>query len=150
MNNLFKKAAVFTDIHFGLKSNSLQHNQDCLDFVDWFILKAKEGKIEMLTDGKEERQFLHAEDCSRCLRILSEKYDDIDRDANLHITNFGWNTILEVAEIINESIPCEIIPSTEIDTVQLNKRNEPDTYILNFWKPEISLRDGIEKIIKEI
>jgi len=23
----------------------------------------KEGKIEMLTDGKEERQFLHAEDC---------------------------------------------------------------------------------------
>ncbi len=29
MSNLFKKAAVFTDIHFGLKSNSLQHNQDC-------------------------------------------------------------------------------------------------------------------------
>jgi hypothetical protein len=23
--NLFKKAAVFTDIHFGLKSNSTQH-----------------------------------------------------------------------------------------------------------------------------
>jgi hypothetical protein len=31
MSNLFKKAAVFTDIHFGLKSNSLQHNQDCLE-----------------------------------------------------------------------------------------------------------------------
>ena len=42
MTNLFKKAAVFTDIHFGLKSNSLQHNQDCSDFVDWFISKAKE------------------------------------------------------------------------------------------------------------
>jgi nucleoside-diphosphate-sugar epimerase len=127
-----------------------EHDLEKSHVITDFILKAKEGKIEMLTDGKEERQFLHAEDCSRCLRILSEKYDDIDRDANLHITNFGWNTILEVAEIINESIPCEIIPSTEIDTVQLNKRNEPDTYILNFWKPEISLRDGIEKIIKEI
>jgi DNA repair exonuclease SbcCD nuclease subunit len=41
MANLFKKAICFTDIHFGLKSNSLQHNIDCLDFVDWIIEKAK-------------------------------------------------------------------------------------------------------------
>ena len=46
MSNLFKKAAVFTDIHFGLKSNSLQHNQDCSDFVDWFIKKAKSEGCE--------------------------------------------------------------------------------------------------------
>jgi nucleoside-diphosphate-sugar epimerase len=104
----------------------------------------------MMTDGKEERQFLHAEDCSRCLQILSEKYDQIDRSKNLHITNFGWNTILEVAEIIQESIPCEIQPSTEIDTVQLNKRNEPDPYILNFWEPKISLKEGINKIINDM
>ena len=69
----------------------------------------------------------------------------IDEEKNLRIL-----TILEVAEIINEFIPCEILPSTEIDTVQLNKRNEPDTYILNFWKPEISLKDGIKKIIDEM
>lgn len=30
-----KKAAAFTDIHFGKKGNSDQHNQDCLDFIDW-------------------------------------------------------------------------------------------------------------------
>ena len=46
MSNLFKKAAVFTDIHFGLKSNSLQHNQDCANFVDWFIDKAKKEGCE--------------------------------------------------------------------------------------------------------
>ena len=46
MNNLFNKAAVFTDIHFGLKSNSLQHNQDCANFVDWFIKKAKSEGCE--------------------------------------------------------------------------------------------------------
>lgn len=41
---LFKKVACFTDIHFGLKSNSQTHNQDCEDFVDWFISEAlKEG-----------------------------------------------------------------------------------------------------------
>jgi DNA repair exonuclease SbcCD nuclease subunit len=41
MSNLFKKAAVFTDIHLGLKSNSTQHNEDCLNFVKWFIETAK-------------------------------------------------------------------------------------------------------------
>ena len=39
---LFKKVACFTDIHFGLKSNSSVHNKDCEDFVDWYIAKAKE------------------------------------------------------------------------------------------------------------
>jgi hypothetical protein len=41
MTNLFRKVAACTDIHFGLKSNSLVHNQDCSDFIDWFITKAK-------------------------------------------------------------------------------------------------------------
>ena len=33
----FKQAACFTDIHFGNKNNSKQHNRDCSKFVDWFI-----------------------------------------------------------------------------------------------------------------
>ena len=43
---MFKKAAVFTDIHFGLKGNSKVHNQDCEDFVDWFIENAKANGCE--------------------------------------------------------------------------------------------------------
>lgn len=39
--NLFKKVACFTDIHFGLKSGSRTHNQDCEDFVNWFCDTAK-------------------------------------------------------------------------------------------------------------
>jgi len=39
--NLFKKVACFTDIHFGLKSGSRTHNQDCEDFVTWFCDTAK-------------------------------------------------------------------------------------------------------------
>lgn len=127
-----------------------EHDLEKSHVITDFILKAKEGKIEMLTDGKEERQFLHAEDCSRCLMILSQKYHEIDRESNLHITNFEWNTILEVAEIIKEKISCDVVPSSEIDTVQLNKRNEPDPYILNFWKPRITLSEGINKIINEM
>ena len=46
MANLFKKAAVFTDIHFGLKSNSQLHNEDCLNFVKWATAKAREEGCE--------------------------------------------------------------------------------------------------------
>ena len=43
---MFKKAAVFTDIHFGLKGNSKVHNNDCEEFIDWFIETAKENGCE--------------------------------------------------------------------------------------------------------
>jgi len=46
MTNLFKKAAVCTDVHWGLKSNSLIHNRDCEAFIDWFISKAIEEGCE--------------------------------------------------------------------------------------------------------
>ena len=39
--NLFKKAACFTDIHFGLKSGSRTHNNDCEEFVKWFCETAR-------------------------------------------------------------------------------------------------------------
>lgn len=41
MTNLFSKAACFTDIHFGNKNNSRQHNIDCEEFVIWFVEEAK-------------------------------------------------------------------------------------------------------------
>jgi DNA repair exonuclease SbcCD nuclease subunit len=46
MTNLFKKAALITDIHFGLKSNSTLHNEDCLNFVKWATTKAREEGCE--------------------------------------------------------------------------------------------------------
>jgi hypothetical protein len=46
MTMAFQKAAVFTDIHFGCRSNSDTHNNDCLDFIDWFIKEADEFGAE--------------------------------------------------------------------------------------------------------
>lgn len=127
-----------------------EHDLEKSHVITDFILKAKQGKIDMMTDGKEERQFLHAEDCSSCLLTLSQNYNEINRNANLHITSFEWNSVIEIATIIKKTIPCDIIPSQETDTIQMNKRNEPDPYILNFWKPKISLEEGIKKIINQI
>jgi len=73
MSNLFKKAAVFTDIHFGLKSNSIQHNRDCSDFVDWFIDKSKE------------------EGCETCL-FLGD-WNHHRASINMHTLQFGLNAL---------------------------------------------------------
>ena len=47
MTNLFKKAAVCSDSHFGAKSNSTIHNEDCLNFFRWFVQNAKEHGCEI-------------------------------------------------------------------------------------------------------
>ena len=46
MAQFFKKAACFTDIHFGMKNNARQHNIDCENFVTWFIDEAKKRGSE--------------------------------------------------------------------------------------------------------
>jgi len=75
MANLFKKAAVFTDIHFGLKSNSVQHNIDCSEFVDWFISKAKEENCEtcfFLGDYNHHRASINIQTMQFGLRALEK------------------------------------------------------------------------------
>lgn len=75
MSNLFKKAACFTDIHFGLKSNSNIHNQDCSDFVDWYIAKAKEEGCDtgiFLGDWHHNRNSLNITTMDYSLRALEK------------------------------------------------------------------------------
>ena len=46
MAELFKTAACFTDIHYGLKQNSRLHLEDCHRYIDWFIAEAKARDAE--------------------------------------------------------------------------------------------------------
>lgn len=44
MNNkniTLKKGGFFTDLHVGAKSNSQQHNEDCVKYIDWFCANIK-------------------------------------------------------------------------------------------------------------
>ena len=73
--NLFKKAACFTDIHFGMKSNSSTHNKDCEDFVDWYIAKAKEEGCDVgifLGDWHHNRNSLNITTMDYSLRALEK------------------------------------------------------------------------------
>ena len=115
-----------------------------------FILKAKNNKvIDMMTDGKEVRQFLHATDCSKCLYALSLKYQELPRNKEYHVTSFQWTSIIDIANIVASNVPgTVVVPSWAFDAVQLGTKNEADPFILNYWKPEISLEDGIKSTVE--
>lgn len=117
-----------------------------------FIHKANATKcIDMITDGTESRQFLHAEDCCRCLITLAQQYDEIPRDRELHIASGQWHTILEVAEIIADLFPgTEVKPAAAKDEVQMNSLMNPDLYIREYWDPKITISEGITRVSEEL
>jgi UDP-2,3-diacylglucosamine pyrophosphatase LpxH len=82
MSNLFKRAAVCTDIHFGLKSNSQTHNEDCLNFIKWFTQKAKEEGCEtafFLGDWHNNRASINIVTLNYSLRALEHLNDNFNR-----------------------------------------------------------------------
>jgi len=82
MSNLFHRAAVFTDIHWGLKSNSLAHNQDCDAFVDWFIAQAQANQCEVgmfLGDWHNHRASINLHTLQFSLRALEKLSAAFDR-----------------------------------------------------------------------
>ena len=122
-----------------------------------FIRKGfEEGSFEMMTDGTEERQFLYAEDCCEGLEAVMNNYDNIESTDPLHITSFNSTTIKEISEIIMGlfntigMLDVKIKPGLSKDSVQMDKRNEADTYISKWWMPKTSITDGITKVFEEM
>ena len=121
-----------------------------------FIRKGfEDGDFEMLTDGEEVRQFLYAEDCCEGLEAVMKNYDEFYANDPLHITNFDYTTIREVAIIIENEFrligkPVNIIPGEASDSVQLDKRNEADPFITKYWSPKTDLVTGISKVFESM
>jgi DNA repair exonuclease SbcCD nuclease subunit len=61
--NLLKKGAFMTDIHFGKKANSEVHNQDCIDYLQWFCDYVRSDPeidhVAFLGDWNENRSALN-------------------------------------------------------------------------------------------
>ena len=120
-----------------------------------FIIKAlTKKKISMLTNGNEEREFLYAEDCCRGLEIMMQKFDKIIKQKDhIDLTTFKSTKIIDIAKIIQDllskmNIKITIVPSKNKDTIQMNKKNKADKYFLKFWKPQYSIRSGINEALK--
>jgi DNA repair exonuclease SbcCD nuclease subunit len=83
MSNLFKKAAVFTDLHIGLKSNSVAHNEDCWSFIQWMTKTAKDEGCDvviMTGDWHNHRASINIVSLQyslRCLEHLGQHFDRV-------------------------------------------------------------------------
>ena len=112
-----------------------------------FIRMAHNNKeIKMQTNGEEIRDFLYVKDCSKALKSILENYENLIIKKNIHVASFNWVKIIEVARIISSLTSAKITPSNESDIIQTGHYREPDPYILNYWQPEINLKDGISEI----
>jgi len=121
-----------------------------------FIRKGfEEGQFEMMTDGTEERQFLYAEDCCEALETVMENFTDFKSEDPLHITSFSSTLIKDIASIIQGQFnligkTVNIKPGLAKDSVQMDKRNEADTYITGWWIPKTTIDRGIAKVFEDM
>jgi nucleoside-diphosphate-sugar epimerase len=132
----------------------IEKDHDKAHVITDFIRKGFEtGVIDMLTDGQEQREFLYAEDCCEALEAIMENYNDFTSEDNLHITSFHSTKILDIANIISGQFnlidkSVKIQPSEEKDSVQMDKRNLPDTYLTKWWMPKTTIEQGIAKVFE--
>jgi dTDP-glucose 4,6-dehydratase len=119
--------------------------------VNTFVVQALRGEpLTLHGDGSQTRSFCHVSDEVRGLMAL------LDSDYNLpvNVGNPGEFTMRELAELVveltgssSEIISVELPPEREGDPLQ----RQPDVtlakQLLN-WEPDISLRDGLERMIK--
>ena len=135
----------------------IEKDMDKAHVITDFIRKGFEEKeFDMLTDGTEERQFLYAEDCCEALEAVMENYTDFKPEDPLHITSFRSNTVREVANIIQGCFALEGMYDVKInsglakDSVQMDKRNTADAYILDWWVPKTTIDNGIRQVFNEM
>lgn len=82
MSQLFNTAAVFTDIHYGLKSNSRTHLEDCHRYIDWFIQEALARNAEtciFMGDWSHHRASVNIATMNASIRDLKRLNDAFEK-----------------------------------------------------------------------
>jgi dTDP-glucose 4,6-dehydratase len=119
--------------------------------VNTFVVQALRGEpLTLHGDGSQTRSFCHVSDEVRGLMAL------LDSDYNLpvNVGNPSEFTMRELAEIVveltgstSEIISVDLPPEREGDPLQRQPDITLAKQLLN-WEPNISLRDGLERMIK--
>jgi len=120
--------------------------------TDFIFNGLKSETVKMLTNGKEEREFLYAEDCCRGLEIIMKNFLLFkEKRSEIDLTSNKLSSILSVAKIITKLFivkgkKVKFIPGKIKDIVQLNKRNKANKFLFKYWKPKFSLKQGIQEV----
>ena len=114
---LFKKAAIFTDLHLGLKGNSVTHNEDCLAFTEWFISESQKAGCDVCLflgdffNNRNSINLLTMDYGLRVLRLLSGAFNRVIMIPGNHdcyykekrsVHSIAWAQHVPNIEILNE------------------------------------------------
>jgi nucleoside-diphosphate-sugar epimerase len=97
-------------------------------------------KIELMTDGQEERQFIYIDDCVENMHAIRTS-----GKSKVDVTNGNWITIKEIAIQIGKILDVEVIPGK---TAGYSYKVNPD-FLSNDLKFKTSLEDGIKILVTE-
>jgi nucleoside-diphosphate-sugar epimerase len=95
----------------------------------------------------EKRDFLHVDDASSAILKVAQKLFRGEVSGSLDVASFKYHSILEVASTVASIIPSEIFVGDNVDSVQNGHTAHPSPDILEFWKPKLELREGIQDIV---
>ena len=108
--------------------------------TDLVLSGLTKGRIRTLTDGRERRRFIYKSDCVAALLRL---FDGEEREAD--IAGDRWYSIGEVAEEVARQLNVEV----ELGEKQGGEVIVDPVKVLPGWRPEVSLPEGISKVIEE-
>lgn len=127
MSNLFKHAAMFTDLHLGHKHNSREHNQDCIDYIDWFISESKKRNCETcfcLGDFHHHRNTLNVVTINYSMEVIrklnnsfNNVYMIVGNHDNFYRANRDVNSLAIGAEFKNIHIIDSVMISGDVAIV---------------------------------
>ena len=121
---------------------------------DWIHQAIHNNEIKMLSNGEEERQFMHQDDFANAMMHIMDNFDILKAHCKtpIDISSFKWIKIKDIATIIkkycNEKYGLNIVikPSSYVSTFQ-SITNQPKVCEYIKWLPKIDIQNGIQNII---
>ena len=150
--NLFRKAAVFADIHYGCKGNSRFFNTDCDRFIDWFTAESRKRGCEtciFLGDWNHSRGSIDVRTLNhsaRGMKALAEAFESVYAIQGNHdlyfrerrdvdsIPHARWLDNVHVIDSITEKGGCGLVPWLVDDEWKRVRRADKARYVFGHFE----------------
>jgi nucleoside-diphosphate-sugar epimerase len=123
------------------------------------IAKARAGERIALTAGEQQRDFLHVDDCARCIWVALAKAAETAESPGVKVLNCGTGTAITLRHFI-EQLAAElrragIVPDLALGTLPY-RNHEPMVSLPDItrllatldWRPRVSLEEGIASLVQ--
>lgn len=121
---------------------------------DWIYGCLTEGEVRCRTDGLEERQFLHVDDCAKALGLMMKHYEQLQLVTDLSLDK--WTSLTSVAHSVASKAysllgrKCPV--SFQKSRAQVRDKLDPiltTKWHKNHWKASINFEDGVQSLLEE-